>query len=252
MKKQAYTLIGLIFMAFSTAAQTDVITAYFSEYEGNEDVTTIMLSGKAFELAGQIEVDDEELKDYKEMASQITGMRVIVDDNDPSATQTAKQALKRLPSNFEELMSIREKNTEFKLLIDETDGVVTELVGIVGSENTFGIMSLVGNMKMKDIGKMTQQLAKASSTAFQGLEEMASEVKVYPNPVQENGEVTIDFSENLGDARVRVFNSAGVEVKAFVAQPGVNTMDVSGMEKGVYIIRADKQDKEVKGKFIVR
>jgi len=252
MKKQIYTLAGLILMAFSTSAQTDVISSYFSEYLDREEVTTIVLSGKAFELVGQIDVEEEDLKDYKEMASQITGLRVIVDDNDHSAKQTAKDAEKRLPSNFEELISMKEKDTHFKLLIDEEGGVVNELIGIAGTENTFAIMSLVGNMKMSDIGQMTQQLAKASSGAFAGLEEMTSDIKVFPNPVQKNGELSVEFSEDLSSSQVRVFNAAGVEVKAFTAQSGKNSVDISGLEKGVYVIRVDSDDKEVSGKFIVQ
>lgn len=252
MKKQIFTLIGLTLMALTTSAQTDVISTYFSEYEGREDVTTIMLSGKAFELVGQIDVDESELQEYKEMASQITGLRVIVDDNDQAAVQTAKAAQKRLPSNFEELITVKEKDTEFKLLIDEQDGVVHELIGIAGSENTFAIMSLIGNMKLSDVGQMTQQLVNASSSAFSELENMSSDIKVFPNPVQKNGELSVELSDDLKASQVRVFNSAGVEVEAFIAQSGMNTVDVSGLDKGVYIIKADKGDKEVSGKFIIQ
>jgi len=252
MKKQIYTLAGLILMAFSTSAQTDVISTYFSEYEGREEVTTIMLSGKAFELVGQIDVEETELQEYKEMASQITGLRVIVDDNDPSAVQTAHAAQKRLPANFEELISVKEKDTEFKLLIDEQAGVVRELIGIVGSDSTFAIMSLVGNMKMSDVGQMTQQLMNAGSNLHDELGGMTSDLKVFPNPVDKNGELSVEFSDDLSSSQVRVYNAAGTEVKAFTAQSGINSIDVSGLEKGVYVIRVDSDLKEVSGKFIIQ
>lgn len=252
MKKQIYTLIGLIFMAFSTTAQTDVISSYFSEYDDRDDVLTIKLSGKAFELAGQIEVEEEELKEYKEMMSQITGLRVIVDENDGSAMQTAKTAEKRLPSNFEELISIKEKDSQFKLFIDEESGTVRELIGIAGKEKTFVIMSLVGNMKMSDVGQMTQQLAQVGSSAFAEIEDMSSEIKVFPNPVDKNGTLQVKFSEGLANSKVRVFNSSGIEVKAFTAKGGMNSIDISGLEKGGYVINAEKSDKEVTGKFIIQ
>jgi hypothetical protein len=252
MKKQIYTLIGLIFMAFSTTAQTDVISSYFSEYENRDDVTTIKLSGKAFELAGQIEVDEEELKEYKSMMAQITGLRIIVDENDNSAMQTAKSAEKRLPSNFEELISFKEKNSQFKLFIDEESGTVRELIGIAGKEGTFAIMSLIGNMKMSDIGQMTQQLAQVGSSAFAEIEDMSSEIKVFPNPVEKNGSLKVKFSESLAQSKVRIYNSAGTEVKAFTAKSGMNSIDIAGLEKGVYVIKADKGDREVSGKFIIQ
>ena len=252
MKKQIYTLAGLILMAFSTSAQSDIISTYFSEYEDREDVTTVMFSGKTFELLGQVDVEETELQEYKEMASQITGLRIIVDDNDPSAIQTAKAAQKRIPSNFEELISVKEKDTEFKLLIDEQGGVVRELVGIVGSDSTFAIMSLVGNMKMSDVGQVTQQLMKAGSTVHAGLGSMSSDIRVFPNPVEKNGALSVEFSEDLSSSQVRVYNSAGTEVKAFTAQSGMNSIDVSGLDKGVYVIRVDSDEKEVSGKFIIQ
>jgi hypothetical protein len=252
MKKQIYTLAGLILMAFSTSAQTDIISSYFSDYEDREDVTTVMLSGKTFELLGQVDVEGTELQEYKEMAYQIIGLRLILDDNDPSAIQTAKAAQKRLPSNFEELISVKEKDNEFKLLIDEQDGVVRELIGIFGSENTFAIMSLVGNMKMRDVGQLTQQLMKAGSSVHEGLGDITSDIKVFPNPVEKNGALSVELSDDLKASQVRIYNSAGTQVKAFTAQSGVNRIEISGLEKGVYVIRVDSDQKEVSGKFIIQ
>ena len=252
MNKRFYTIIGLFLMTFSSFAQSDIISTYFSEYEDREDVTTVMLSSKAFEMVSQIEIDEAEMKEYQDMASQIESLRIIVDENDQSGLQTAKAALKRLPSNFEELLSVKEKNNQFKLLVDEENGVVRELVGIAGGENTFAIMSLTGTMRMSEVGKVTQQLMQASSTAFEGFEGMGDDIKVYPNPVEENGQLRVRFSDELSSSQVRIFNSAGQEVKAFRANEGMNDIDISGLDKGVYIIKTDNDSKEVTGKFIIQ
>jgi len=252
MNKHFQTFVGLFLLTFSAFAQSDVIATYFSEYEDREDITTVMLSSKAFEMVGQIEIYEAEMKEYQEMASQIEGLRVIVDENDPSAIETAKSAFKRLPSNFEELLSVKEKNHQFKLLVDEENGVVRELVGIVGGQNKFAVMSLVGNMHLKDVGKVTQQVMKASSTAFEGLEGMTSDLKVFPNPVEEGGQLKVEFSKEMVSSNVQVFNAAGQEVKSFQAKSGVNELDISGLDKGVYIIKTKRKDKEVSGKFIIQ
>jgi len=147
---------------------------------------------------------------------------------------------------------VKEKDTEFKLLIDEQAGVVRELIGIVGSDSTFAIMSLVGNMKMSDVGQMTQQLMNAGSNLHDELGGMTSDLKVFPNPVDKNGELSVEFSDDLSSSQVRVYNAAGTEVKAFTAQSGINSIDVSGLEKGVYVIRVDSDLKEVSGKFIIQ
>ncbi len=251
MKKQITTVLGAVLLAFSANAQSDVISTYFSEYQDREDVTTITLSGKAFELAAQVDVD-EDMEDYKEMASQITGMRVIVDDNDTDAKSTAREAVKRLPGTFEELLTVKEKDTHVKMLIDESNGVVNELVAVVGSENTFVVMSLVGDMNLKDLGPLTQQLANASSSAFEGMEEFTKEVKIYPNPVEVDGQVNVRFSDDFAGANVSVFNASGAQVKSFIAKEGQNRMDISGLEKGVYVVKTQSEDKEVSGKFVIQ
>ncbi|MCH2214650.1 MAG: DUF4252 domain-containing protein [Flavobacteriales bacterium] len=252
MNKQFYTVIGLFLMTFSTFAQNDIISSYFDEYEGREDITTVVLSSKAFEMVSQIDMEEAEMKEYQDMASHIESLRVIVDDNDQSGMQTAKAALNRLPPNFEELISVKEKDNQFKLLVDEENGVVRELVGIAGGENMFAIMSLTGTMRMSEVGKVTQQLMQASSTALEGLEGIENDIKVYPNPVEENGQLRVEFSDELSSSEVRIFNAAGQEVKSFRANEGINTIDISGLNKGVYMIKTDNDSKEVTGKFIIQ
>jgi hypothetical protein len=252
MKKEFYTFIGLFMMTFASFAQSDIISTYFSEYDDREDVTTVMLSGKAFELVGQIDMDEAEMKEYQDMASNVTGLRLIIDEEDQSALQTANAAIKRLPSNFEELISVKEKDNTFKLLVDEENGIVHEVVGIAGGESTFAIMSLTGEIKMSELGKVTQQIAKASSTAFAEMEELTSEIEIYPNPVAKNGELRVEFSDDLTGATVQVFNAAGQEVESFQAKKGTNSVNTSRLDKGVYVVKAISNGKEVSSKFIVQ
>ena len=252
MKKQIYTILGALFIGLSGMSQTDAISTYFSEYEEREDVMSVMLSGKAFELAGQIEVEDEEYREYQEMASGITGMRLIVDENAINAKAAAVEAVKRLPSKFEELMTIKEKDTHVKLLVEEEGGTVYELVTVVGNESTFALMSLQGEMKMSELGKITAQMMQAGSSAFSEMEKLTNHIKIYPNPAQNESEVQVKFSEDWTGTQVRVFDSEGREVHNFVADQGRNAVSISGWTPGVYFIKSTDGDKEVSGKFIIQ
>jgi len=252
MKKQVYTLIALIFMGLTTMAQNDAISSYFSEYEDREDVITVMLSAKAFELISQVDVDDEEMQEYKDMASGITGLRLIADENASNAKAEAERAIKRLPSKYEELMTVKEKDTHVKMMVDEEAGTVYELVLIAGSEDAFAIVSLTGEMKLSELGKITAQMMQAGSTAFSEMDKLTGDIRIYPNPVKQNNEVFVKLSDDWVGKEIRVFNAAGVEVEAITSTKERNTLSTSDLEPGVYIVKATDGQSEVSGKFIVQ
>lgn len=252
MKKQILSFIVLMVTGSCAMAQNDVISSYFSEYEDREEVVTVMLSAKAFELVSQIDVEEEELQEYKDMAAGITGLRLIADQNTVNAAQEAAEAVKRLPSKFEELMTVKEKDTHVKMLVDEERGTVYELVMIAGKDETLAIMSLTGEMKMSELGKITAQMMQAGSSAFGEMEKLTGDIRIYPNPVTHNDEVIIKLNEDWTGKQVRIYNAAGVEVKSFIAAQGRNAVDTSDLEPGVYVVRSTDGKNEVSGKFIVQ
>jgi hypothetical protein len=250
MKKIFIMLISTALAGISGFAQSNsnAISLYFPEYENRDDVTTLMLSGKAFELAQQIETDDAEVNKYKEMASEITGLTMIFNDADPEAVSRAKRDSKRLGSNFEELITVKDKDALVKLYIDEEGGTVKELFAIIGADDNFVIASLSGSMNLSDIGALAQQMAKAG--ALSEVEKLTSGLKVYPNPASQSQGITVEVEENQVD--LRIFDARGTEVKAFIANRGKNQIDISDLPKGVYVIKASEGSREMTSKFVVQ
>lgn len=232
-------------------AQNDAISKYFSQYESAEDITTISFSGKAFEMLEEVNTDDEDVQHAVDLASQVESLRIIIDDNHENAKTTVKAAHHNLASDFEDLMTISDKDANVYIMVDESNGIVNELLILVGSENEFIIASLVGQMKLSDVGQLTNQLTNAKSDLFSGSSVKSDDIKVYPNPVRHGESVKIDISETLQGGLFTIYDSSGKEKLAYTINNRKERVDSSKLGKGIFIVKLTKGDVEVTSKFIV-
>ncbi len=57
-------------------------------------------------------------------------------------------------NGYEELMSVTDADENVKFSIKEKDGVVTELIMLVGGNEEFVLMSLYGEINLRDVSKI--------------------------------------------------------------------------------------------------
>lgn len=250
MKKMIYLLTALIACSLNGQAQDDAISRFFNDYSNRDDVTTISLSGKVFELAGQIEVDSDAQK-FKEMASDIRGFRMVVDDNDANARNTAIRARKSVSSQFEDLVTVKDKNANIHLMIDESNGVVHELLAIIGSDSSFVLASIVGNMRLDDVGAVTKQLTAVGQNMVKAKLD-PSEILIFPSPAKAGQELQIEFPEKLLNAKVKIFDVSGKEMLSFNANSKSKKLDSSKLGSGVFLLKATNGDLEITRKFLIQ
>jgi hypothetical protein len=251
MKTITMLAFGIFATVLQSQGQNNAISQLFDQYENREDITTISLTGKIFEMMTKIEADTEDGKALHEMASQIDGLRMIIDDNDLDAANTARKARETASRNFEDLVTIKEKNTMVNVMVDEANGVVSELLVVIGSDKEFILASLTGKMLLSDVGKLTSQMSQVSSNMFSETTVEPVSLKIYPNPIKSGDQITIELSEALEGADVRIFNASGVQVGSYKAQRGVKRYDTSKIGKGTYVLKAEKGNTVATTKFIV-
>jgi vacuolar-type H+-ATPase subunit F/Vma7 len=147
-----------ILTALRGIAQENVITEFFREYEGREDFTTIYITSKMFEMIAQIpEQEDEE--DLLNVIRKLTGVRVLSADNYEDASDLYKKAYKLLPGHgFEELMIVRESDKETKFLVRQNGEIISELIMLSGGRESFSIISITGDLRLKDISRLSKTL----------------------------------------------------------------------------------------------
>jgi hypothetical protein len=70
-----------------------------------------------------------------------------------------KEAFSLVPSKeYEELMSVRDKDKDMKFMIKESGGKISELLMIAGGSNDFMVMSLFGEIDLKQISRIGKKM----------------------------------------------------------------------------------------------
>lgn len=251
MNKLINGIVALMLAISPALAQNDAISKYFSQYESGENITTISFSGKAFEMLEELDSDDSDAQQAIKMASQVESLRIIIDDNHENAKGTVKTVHKSVANHFEDLMTISDKDANVYVMVDEANGIVNELLVLIGSDNEFIIASVVGQMKLSDVGQLTSQLSNAKSDLFSSSSIKSSDIKVYPNPVRHGENVTIDIPETLQGGMFTIYDGNGKEKMAYKINNRKERIDSSTLGKGVFIVKLSKNDVEVTSKLIV-
>jgi len=232
--------------------QNDAIATYFPNYLNNEDVTKISVSGKAFDLMQDVDIEDEEGREFQEMASQVTGFRMIVEELETSSKPKVEDAYKKVSRSFEELIQVKEKDNVVHVLVNESNGVVYELLCIVGTKQEFILASLIGNMKLSDVSKLTKSLSNVGKDVFSETTLDPSEIKLYPSPSKKGQNISVDLPEEMIGGTALIFGANGHQVKSFRISNKTEQVSTNDLEAGVYVFKSIKGDLEISKKFIVQ
>jgi hypothetical protein len=162
-------MIGAVMLMCSIAAsaQNDAIAKFFTKYQTDESFSQVTISGKMFSMMANIEGDTEEEKAMINTISKIKGLKILSKSEARNSRELYKEAISMIPTNsFEELMSIRDKDKDMKFFTKESGGKISELVMVMGGNEEFMVLSLFGEINLKDISKI------GKSVNIEGLENL--------------------------------------------------------------------------------
>ena len=169
--------IGVIMIAMVTvtaANAQDVISKFFNKYQSDETFTNVNISSKMFGLFTEMEAETPEDKEVLEAISKLKGLKILAKENARNSRELYKEALGLIPSNFEELMSVRKEDKDMKFMIDENNGKISEMLMIVGGNEEFMILSLFGEIDLKQISRIG---SKMNIKGLENLNNMEKEKK---------------------------------------------------------------------------
>lgn len=146
MKKLVLTMVLGLF-ALSANAQSDAISKYFDKYVDDVSFMHLNFSGKMFQMIAKLEFEDEaEQKMVQESLGKIKRVQVLAKEKDVDGRKMYADALKAIKGNeFEELMSLREDDKDIRFMIKEKNNKINELFMVMGGEDEFGLLSIVGD-----------------------------------------------------------------------------------------------------------
>lgn len=140
----------------------------FDKFEGREDITSVSVNKKTFEMLGDIKVDAKEGKNkdvkdiskYLGMADKINNLKVLTTSS-IKATAELKSAFEsyRKSENLEQLMKVNQegKNVQIYVKSGKSSSQAKEFLIFVEGGDKIGdetvLVSLVGDIDLKEIMK---------------------------------------------------------------------------------------------------
>lgn len=156
--KKIMTVVALMMVMTGAFAQ-DAISKFFNKYQTDESFTQVTVSAKMFNLFTNMEADTPDDKAVLEAISKLKGLRILAKENTSDARTLYKEAFSLIPKNeFEELMSVRDKDKDMKFYIKESGGKITELLMIAGGSKDFMVLSLFGEIDLKQVARIGKKM----------------------------------------------------------------------------------------------
>jgi Domain of unknown function (DUF4252) len=150
----------MVVLAVAAQAQGDAISKFFDKYKDDDSFTQVTVSSKMFSLFTNMEVKDKDDQDVLNAISKLKGLRVLAKEEARNSRELYKEALALVPmKEYEELMSVRDKDKDMKFFIKETKpGMISELVMVAGGNEEFMMLTLFGEIDLKEISKIGNKM----------------------------------------------------------------------------------------------
>ncbi len=226
----------------------NIIDRHFEYLVDSDESTVIHVAGLTFQLASNFATEDE---DAEEFLQSIESFDLVALDDQTNARELYDTALGHIAEDYEELMNIKHQEGNFSLFIDEDDGIVYEIVGTGENDNNFVIFSLLGEMRLDQVGELINKIDEQGIKVLKDIDlKSIEEVKVYPNPVTAAGEITIEVPADMSGANATIYDASGATIRSFSVTQGTQkiTMDV---DPGYHVIALDKDGTTIKKKVLV-
>lgn len=157
--KKGILLLGIMAVSLGAVAQGEFVNKYFDLLDDNDAYTKVSVSSKMFSLFTELEAGSEAEEEFIKAVGKLKGLKIVGTDSATNSFEIYKKALSDLnKSSYEELMSVKDGGQNMKFSIKEKGGIIEELIMVAGSETKFVLLSLYGEIDLKNISKIARTL----------------------------------------------------------------------------------------------
>lgn len=168
MKKLILSIIVLA-LSFNSFAQNNSI---FDKFEDYDDVTTVVVTQKAFQMLEKITSDSKEGQEFTNLVRGLKDLKVFTTENAKIAGEMQATFNKHIKNaKLSELMRVKDKDANVKIYIREgkDEDHVSEFLMLVNEMNIKNhsgergnpevvIISLSGDIDLNNISKLTKEM----------------------------------------------------------------------------------------------
>jgi len=157
--KKLLIIAVIISSSIGAQAQSDAISRFFQKYEDDDEFTQVNITSRMFSLFTDLEINDKDDQEILDAISKIKGLKILAKDKASNGQQLYRDALGKLPKGeYDELMSIKDGDQDMKFMIKEKGKIITELVLVAGGDDGFFIMSITGDIDLKQITNISRKM----------------------------------------------------------------------------------------------
>ncbi|MBF2707621.1 DUF4252 domain-containing protein [Flavobacterium soyangense] len=138
----------------------------FDKYDGQDDVTSIIVNKKMFQMMGSVKVDsnDKETQQYFDLMKKLDNLKVFTTTSTRVSADMKLSADKYVKTaGLEELMRVNDGGKNVRIMVKSgvNDNQVKELLMFIeggNKENQTVLMSLTGNFNLSEISVLTDKM----------------------------------------------------------------------------------------------
>jgi len=246
-------LVLALFLTGNVLTAQNIIDENFKHLKNHDDATHINITGKLFGMAAHFQdTEDEELNEMAEFVSNIEAFQLLALEQLTTASSEYQSGMNTVKNDYDELMTIRSKDGNFSLYVDESRNVVHELVGLGTSEDGFFVFSLTGEMDLEKVGEIASEIQMEGFNKMESIKDFSvSDINIYPNPVSRNGSLTLEVPEQFENGVATVYDESGRVMTTYNINSRKQDISNNNLAPGVYIVDITKDIVSVKKKFII-
>lgn len=161
----------IITIVFTLISHTFYAQSAFDKFDGQDDVTSVIVNKKMFDIMSKVKVDpsDKETQQYMNLIKKLDNLKVFTTKNAKIEADMKLSADKYIKTaNLEELMRINDSGKNVKIYVKSgaSDTKIKELFMFIdGAKNEDTVLlSLTGNFDLNEIAILTDKMKLPGGT----------------------------------------------------------------------------------------
>lgn len=153
MKLKSIFLILLLCCSHLCFAQDNL----FEKYADMDNVTSVFISKKMFDLMPDIESGGLDLRNLK---GKINNLQIITSDKRDVRDQMRKEFGTLISKSHEELMRVKDNDTRASFYITQQGDLINEMVMLADTDSDYVVIRLTGRFTLQDIQDVAKSFSK--------------------------------------------------------------------------------------------
>ncbi len=150
-------LTVMLMLSLGSQAQS-IIDKLYDKYSGMEGYTTVYISKYMFDMFKNKDADPKTQDDFQQVIGKLDCIKILATDDDPntpSPINLYQEIMKQFPSSvYKEVMTVKDNGQDVRFFAREVNNKVAELLLIVSGKDGNALISIQGDIDMKNISKL--------------------------------------------------------------------------------------------------